>query len=220
MASTQHVADDAWPADFVAKTAPPGKMTEEEFVAWCGDDTRAEWVDGEVIVMSPQNDIHGDLCDWLISVSKPFVEKHDLGKMRSVHQVRLPIGRRRDPDLLFVAKDRLHLWKPTYVDGSPDLIFEVVSPDSVARDWREKYLEYQSSGVKEYWIVDPLAEAVEAYILEPAQAPAGEGKYRRIEERDGILRSVVLPGFFVHTRWLWPATRPLVLDALRELGVI
>jgi len=28
---------------------------------------------------------------------------------------------------------------------------EIVSPDSEARDWREKYLDYQAAGVREYW---------------------------------------------------------------------
>ncbi len=28
----------------------------------------------------------------------------------------------------------------TFLDGPPDLAVEIVSPDSVERDWREKYL--------------------------------------------------------------------------------
>ena len=28
---------------------PPRRMTEEEFVSWCDEDTRAEFLDGEVI---------------------------------------------------------------------------------------------------------------------------------------------------------------------------
>jgi hypothetical protein len=37
---------------------PRQHMTEDEFVAWCDEDVRAEWVDGEVIVMSPANRMH------------------------------------------------------------------------------------------------------------------------------------------------------------------
>ncbi|HEV2292563.1 MAG TPA: hypothetical protein VGR35_01830 [Tepidisphaeraceae bacterium] len=38
------------------KPHPGRRMTEEEFVEWCDDKTHAEWVDGEVIVMSPVSD--------------------------------------------------------------------------------------------------------------------------------------------------------------------
>ena len=40
------------------KPSPGRRMTEEEFVAWCDEDTRAEWVDGEVVVHSPTSIRH------------------------------------------------------------------------------------------------------------------------------------------------------------------
>ena len=47
----------------------------------------------------------------------------------------------RVPDILFVAATRHEIITNHYVDGVPDLAVEVVSPDSLARDWREKYHE-------------------------------------------------------------------------------
>lgn len=43
---------------------PPGRMTFDEFLAWCDEDTWAEWVDGEVVILTPaarkhQPDISG-----------------------------------------------------------------------------------------------------------------------------------------------------------------
>lgn len=52
---------------------------------------------------------------------------------------------------------------------------EIVSPDSVARDWREKYFEYQRAGVREYWVLDPLVPTIEAYTL------GKSGDYHRIK---------------------------------------
>ena len=48
----------AYPADTAVdlpdvKLPPPGKMTEEEFLAWYDEEHPAEWVNGEVIMMSP-----------------------------------------------------------------------------------------------------------------------------------------------------------------------
>ena len=198
------------------KPHPGRRMTEEEFVEWCDDKTRAEWVDGEVIVMSPVSDLHGDLNSWLNAVIRLFVEQKELGSVRGPEaQVRLASQRaRREPDILFVARQRLDILRPNHVEGAPDLIMEIVSPESVARDWREKYLEFEAGGVREYWVIDPMASRVEAYTL------GDDGRYRRISELDGKINSIVLSGFYVRPQWLWQRPLPKVLDALREMGAL
>ena len=40
--------------------------------------------------------------------------------------------------------------------GAADLCVEVVSPESVTRDCREKLTEYEQAGVREYWLIDPF----------------------------------------------------------------
>jgi hypothetical protein len=42
--------------------APPGRMTYEEFLAWCDEDTWAAWVDGEVTISSPASERHKALA--------------------------------------------------------------------------------------------------------------------------------------------------------------
>jgi Uma2 family endonuclease len=146
---------------------PDRRMTEEEFVAWCDEDTRAEWVDGEVVLMSPATAERADLNGWLNIVFRLYVEKRDLGVVLGPEfQVRLgPQRRRRVPDLLFVAKGREEIIRPNHVEGAPDVVMEIVSPDSVARDWRVKYLEYEAAGVREYWVLDPGSQQLEASVL-------------------------------------------------------
>ncbi|MEK7311493.1 MAG: Uma2 family endonuclease [Chloroflexota bacterium] len=200
-----------------AYVPPPSRlrMTEEEFVEWCDEDTKAEWVDGEVIVHSPASFRHVDLTGFLNAVMRSFALHYDLGVVCGPEfQIRFGSPRRRRvPDILFVAKDRRDLIKSTHLEGAPDLVIEIVSQDSISRDWREKYWEYESAGVREYWIVDPKAERVEAYVL-------GEDKrYTQIEEKDGAIRSVILPGFYLKTEWLWPDPMPNPLMVAKELGV-
>lgn len=196
------------------KAHPDRRMTEEEFVAWCGPKTRAEWVDGEVILTAPASFDHVNISDWLVAILRLFVSHRDLGTILSREFfVRFPRQkRRRLPDLLFVSKARQEIIKKQVADGPPDLIIEMVFPDSESRDWRDKYLEYERAGVREYWVIDPMSKQVEAYAL------TGAG-YAQIAEQNGKLISGVLPGFFLKLEWLWQTPLPGELKVLRELGV-
>ncbi len=195
---------------------PHLRMTEEEFVAWCDEDTKAEWVDGEVVMPSPANLKHVDLAGFLNLVLRVFVTSRGLGVVYGPElQVRFAsLRRRRVPDLLFVSTERMNILKNTEVDGAPDLIIEIVSPDSPARDWREKYLEYEAAGVREYWVVDPMSQRFEGYTLDV------ERHYTLIEEKDGVVYSTVLSGFFLKPAWFWQEPLPNPLDILRELGAL
>ena len=177
-----------------AEPVPDLTMTEAEFVDWCPDDLRAEWIDGRVILMSPSNVDHDDLNTWFTTMMRTFVEESDSGRIFHDLTIRLASQRtRRVPDLMFVATQRLNLLKKTYLDGPPDLLIEIVSPDSQSRDRREKYLEYEKAGVREYWIVDPLSQTVEVSKLE-------RKKFHRLEETTGVISSIILRGFRIKTR--------------------
>ena len=57
-----------------------------------------------------------------------------------------------------VKKDGIH--------GTPDLIAEVLSAGTSARDRAEKKNLYEKHGVKEYWIVSAEGRSIEVYLLE------------------------------------------------------
>jgi len=190
-------------------------MTEEEFEAWCDEDVKAEYVDGEVIVHSPLSTRHSDAVWFIGYLLKTIVQQHDLGRVLGPEvQVRLRPGLRRVPDLLFVAKARADRIQPTLIEGAPDLIVEIVSPDSVERDWREKYLEYQTAGVGEYWVVDLEYQRMAAYWLDE------QGHYQAAPVEEGVYRSQVLPGFWLRAEWLWQEPLPNELDVAREMGLL
>ena len=199
-------------------SAPPERMSFEEFLAWCDEDTWAEWVDGEVVVLTPANLKHQYVGLFLAGLLSEFVVFHKLGKvMIAPFLVRLPepLRRGREPDILYVSNERISLLKESYCDGAPDLIVEITSPESLARDRGEKYVEYEAAGVKEYWLVDPDRQQAEFYRL-------GENRrYRSIlpDER-GVFESEVLPGFRLKADWLWREPLPSVVACLKEMGVI
>jgi Uma2 family endonuclease len=197
------------------KPHPRRKLSEEEFVAWVDEHTRAEWVDGEVTIMSPVSFRHNDLQTWLVAILRILCDIKDVGAVGGPEFfVRLDDKQRRVPDIYFLAKSRSKLIRPTYLDGAPDAIIEVVSPESVARDYREKYHDYAAAGVREYWIIDPASEVLEANALN------AKATYRRIPKVRGKVVSAVVPGFYLRTDWLWRKPLPSVVDVAREFGLI
>jgi Uma2 family endonuclease len=205
------------PPDF-DKPLPVGlRMSEEEFVAWYTFEGQAEWVDGEVIFLSPAARPHDRLQWWLRSLLQLYVEHNKLGEVLGPQFVtRLSYGgkkvSRREPDLLFVSNVHLDRLKPTFVDGPPDLVMEVVSPESQNRDRRHKFNEYESAGVDEYWIVDPVGQYVEAYSrVDALLVPIP----RAVDQ----IKSTVVSGWYLRPSWLWQEPRLDVRIALAELGL-
>lgn len=54
--------------------------------------------------------------------------------------------------------------------GSPDLIIEVTSPGTQARDWKDKFDLYEENGVVEYWIAVPNAATFTVFVLDEVTA--------------------------------------------------
>jgi Uma2 family endonuclease len=153
---------------------------------------------------------------FLGSLLMIFVEKNNAGKLcgTSRIQARLRPSLRREPDLMFIAKDRLSIIRKNHIEGAPDLAVEIVSPDSLTRDWREKYYEYEQAGVKEYWVIDPDAKRMDMYFLDEQE------NYELIPLEKGKLQSRIFPDFWVKPEWFWQEELPNVLDVAKELNLI
>jgi Uma2 family endonuclease len=202
----------------LATRQPPGKMSYEEFLAWCDEDTWAEWVEGEVIMVSPASERHQDLQRFLQAVLGIFVEQHGRGRVLGApFQMRLSgsIRSSREPDVLFIAQVHLDRLQETYLDGPADVVVEIVSAESGPRDRGEKFYEYEAGGVQEYWLIDPERQQAEFYQR------GADGRYRlNLGGAEGVYRATAVPGFWLKVEWLWQRPLPRVLDALRELGVL
>jgi Uma2 family endonuclease len=69
--------------EVLLESARPRKMTYEEFLAWADEDTLAEWVDGEVIMLTLASRRHQNVADFLLRVIGAFVEMQGLGMVIS-----------------------------------------------------------------------------------------------------------------------------------------
>jgi Uma2 family endonuclease len=126
----------------------------------------------------------------------------------------LPGYASREPDMLFVARDNLHRLTDKRLEGPADLVIEVVSPESVKRDYEEKFSEYQRSGVREYWVIDPRPGREQAALYQRTV----QGMYQAIlPDAQGRYHSLVLPGLWLRPAWLWQEPQPNPMHLFFEM---
>jgi Uma2 family endonuclease len=188
-------------------------FTFDDFCVLVKDGQKADLIDGVIYMASPDNLGANKLFVWLITLIDRFVEAQDLGGdvYGSRAAFKLDETNSPEPDVAYVSKERLHLAQKGHFQGPPDLAIEIVSPESVERDYNKKRRQYQRFGVAEYWIVDELTQKVTLLHLDP------KGKYREIRPKKGELHSKVLPGFWIRPEWLWQTPRPKKSKVLNEI---
>ncbi len=196
---------------------PFDKISYQKFLEWNGEEGWFEWIDGEVVKMSNPSLRHQQLSRFLTSILQAWVESKEMGEViPAPFQLKMdfrPSG--RQPDIMFVSDENLFRLEKQYVDGTADLIIEIVSPESLARDTQDKFEEYEKAGVKEYWIIDYRTRTAIFYNLEE------DGKYKlRYPSSEGIFECRVIKGLWFTVDWLWQENLPGLMDVLKEWKII
>ena len=174
------------------------------------DLTFAEWVDGRIIVKPSETSHHQNLVGFLSASLSVFVEERGLGWLGSRFQIKLGADLPgREPDLFFVRHANPAALNTYYLVGPADLIIEIASPESRARDRGEKFYEYEQAGVREYWLLDPDREQAEFYRLD------ARGIYELVRLENAIFESKVLPGLRLEAAWFWQDPLPPLLSILK-----
>jgi Uma2 family endonuclease len=144
-------------------SAPP-KLTYADLLRLPEDLLRHELIDG-VHYMSPAPVLkHQQVVVNLARILSTFVREQGLGRI-FVAPVDVVFSEHDvvEPDLLYVSDENAGRLTERYVAGAPDLAVEVLSPSSRGMDRIKKRRLYETRGVPEYWIVDPLLETLEVY---------------------------------------------------------
>jgi len=171
-----------------------------------------EFVDGEIIPLSPAHIRHDKISAYLRILLETFFAISPIGQVVSEPFVmKLSNQKSREPDIqviLATSYDRLH---DTYMDGPADIAIEIISPESVKRDHETKFKEYEAFGVPEYWIIDPLHAECRFYRR-------GEEYYTLIrEDDDGYYTISQLPDFRLHVPALWLPNLPNVFEIVESV---
>ena len=173
------------------------RFTYRTFRRWVdtrptSDVNRYELVAGRIVMTPPAGWTHASIENRIATILGAHVRRHGLGIVfGSSLGFILPSGDILEPDASFVSTARFEANPPSrpneFLRAVPELVVEILSPGTAARDRTEKKALYEQSQVDEYWIVDPEHRAVAVL----ARGPHGYGAGRTVIA--GTLRSRVLP---------------------------
>jgi Uma2 family endonuclease len=141
-------------------------LTYKEYEVLPADGRRYEIHDGELSVMPAPSPRHQRMIGDLYTILRQHVKSGGLGEMLlSPIDCILSDITIVQPDLVYVDTTRASLVSNRGIEGPPALVIEVLSPSTTAIDRSTKRQLYAKYGVPHYWIVDPEARAIEAYVL-------------------------------------------------------
>lgn len=124
---------------------------------------RTERIEGKTYLMSPRPRMkHNLVADNIYRIFAVYLHGKTCKAISDGTEVHLDDQNVYIPDATIVCdRSKIHY---NGVYGAPDLVVEILSPSTKKHDRFTKMQHYAAAGVKEYWIVDPLAEAVEVYL--------------------------------------------------------
>ncbi len=165
------------------------RFTYEDYLL-LPEDRRYEIIDGDLFMTPAPGTPHQRLVGNLYLRLRRHVDDHGLGEVLVAPcDVVLSPTDVVQPDLLFVAADRLAIIGEKYISAAPDLVVEVLSPSTEDRDRTLKTKLYARFGMRELWLAETDAKTIEVLTN------SGDG-FRRVAVfvLGNVLRSPLLPG--------------------------
>ncbi|MGI8783042.1 MAG: Uma2 family endonuclease [Acidobacteriota bacterium] len=171
-------------------TRPELKFTYEDYLL-LPEDKRYELIDGDLCMVPAPSLYHQIVCRRIGVALTQFVDDRDLGEVLwapcDVYLSQFDVVQ---PDMFFITSERRGIMKEAFVEGTPDLIVEIISPSDPKKDRDLKRKLYARFGAREYWIVDPAARSIDVLVREEDDL-----KVLQIFVVEETLKSMLLPDF-------------------------
>ncbi|HUW63697.1 MAG TPA: Uma2 family endonuclease [Spirochaetia bacterium] len=181
--------------DEIRETALPyrnGNYTYRDY-ANLPEGPRYQLIGGDLVLAPSPTPYHQDVSSNLNRLMDRFVLQNDMGIVRYAPlDVYLNEKETYQPDIIYIARDRLGIKGKKKIEGAPDLVVEILSPSTAYDDLTTKFRNYEKYGVKEYWVVDPEEKSVEIFV-----ATGGRLLSNQQVAGQGTIASNVLVGFTV-----------------------
>ena len=148
-------------------TATAHLLTTADLAALPEDGTRHDLVEGELVEVSRPKYRHGRVQGRLGALVGHFIYTHNLGD--AITEAGFILDHNPDivrgPDFAFVAAARTLPYddQDRYFEGAPDLVVEIVSPNDMAIEVRERIDHYFTAGCRLIWIIHPLFKTIEVH---------------------------------------------------------
>lgn len=132
------------------------------------DGERAELIDGKIYNIEFPNRMHQYILGRLLCQIHNYIVEHH--EKAAVYVAPFAVFIENDeknyvePDISVICD--LNKLDDRGCNGAPDWIIEIASAESKRRDYSTKLFKYQESGVREYWIVDPIKGRISAWMFE------------------------------------------------------
>lgn len=167
-------------------------LTWSEVQTWPDDGLRHELIDGVLQVSPAPGYRHQCVVQRLTVDLGIWADEHGGQVLSGPFDVYVHEREYVEPDVLFVAAGRVHLFTEQRLPAPPDLAVEVSSPSTRRVDAGAKRDLYERFGVLEYWLIDLDAEEVVVHRLDDGRF----GAPLRLR-RGGTLDCLRAPGFTV-----------------------
>ncbi len=146
--------------------------TEEDYYS-LPDDVRAELIDGQFYNMASPNRVHQEVLHFLDKNIGNYIDsqKGSCKIYPAPFAVKLFNDKKTivEPDISVICDPNKLTERGC--SGAPDWIVEIASPSNSSHDYIRKLNLYVKAGVREYWIVDPMAKDVSVYFFEQSPFP-------------------------------------------------
>lgn len=168
----------------------------KEFYNWITEEVKSEFINGEIVIHSPVKKRHWDANTLLSRLLSAYIDLNDLGSI-GFEKVMISLTRNDyEPDIVYFSSERVATFKEDQVlFPEPDFIVEILSPKTAKYDRTIKKDDYALHGVPEYWIVDPVKQRVEQYLLLPDSRKYFPAKIHQYGED---IESKVIKGFGIN----------------------
>ena len=146
------------------------RVSYADLEGWPEDGRRYELYDGEVYVIPSPIPLHQIVSARLFLALEEYSRVHGGLVLYAPLDTVLTEFDVVQPDLVLFTRERRHLVEPRKViRHPPDLAIEILSPTTAANDRGRKMRLLERHGVREFWLVDPDAVAIEIYHLVDAR---------------------------------------------------
>ncbi|MCU0444571.1 MAG: Uma2 family endonuclease [Microscillaceae bacterium] len=124
-----------------------------------------ELINGEIVKKSSPTPWHQLILARVYDSVGNFVKTNQLGTVFFAPvDVFLDKENLVIPDLIYISNTKKSIITNNGIEGSPDLIVEILSPSTAKYDRDGKMKTYKRNQIDEYWIIDPKAQSIEVYI--------------------------------------------------------